>query len=152
MFRLALYENRGLIRHWDVMTHWAEEGSDRGTEHDRTQDGEWETGRGLEVRTLGLGRNSEPEPENLRSAATTFWVTFNKDKKWTKSLSYSVSKYAWSPQRFLDKQSPSLNRILFLWYQSSTIFVQIAFTVNICHPSKKFPSSYVNVGENRAAK
>ena len=43
-----------------------------------------------------------------------------------KSLSYSVSKYAWSPQRFLNKQSPLLNRILFLWYQSSVLDLQSA--------------------------
>ena len=37
-------------------------------------------GPGMGGENTGAWEKSEPEPENLRSAATTFWVTFNKDK------------------------------------------------------------------------
>lgn len=51
----------------------------------------WDTGRWLrdrdgEVRT---GQTSEPEPENLRSAAATFWVTFTKQTK-TEPNSFTI--------------------------------------------------------------
>ena len=38
-------------------------------------------GPGMGGENTRAWEKSEPEPENLRSAATTFWVTFNKDKK-----------------------------------------------------------------------
>ena len=38
-------------------------------------------GPGIGGENTGAWEKSEPEPENLRSAAATFWVTFNKDKK-----------------------------------------------------------------------